>query len=441
MSKVLQLRSERAELNTQLQALAKIEADGGSLNAEQLQDFTSLEAQIADLTAKITRAEAAEKSAALAAVPVEEGAQGAQSPPAQGRIGATVADKPVPGAKMAQMVRLLAAAQGNQQVAAELAKQGNYGPDVHMALSTVTPGAGGVLVPTNFAADIIEALRPTSVLRKMGVTSLPLHNGNLTMPRITGNTVVTYIGTETDIPLTGMTFGDTKLSAKKAAALVPIANDLLRMSGINQRVDSLVANDLVVSMGLSEDLHFIRADGSGVLPKGLRHWAIPQHIVDAPAVAGITLQAIDLFLGGLMLRIETANVMMSSCGWLMHPRTLRWLQSLRDGNGNKAYPEIEQGLLKGYHVGLSNQIPVNLGADGDESEIYFVNFADMMIGEDMDLVIDFSKEAAYKDANGDMVSAFQRDQTLVRVIAKHDFGPRHVECIAIGIKVKWGAGM
>lgn len=440
MSLVLQMRSERAELNTKLQALAKIEADGGSLNAEQLAEFTSLEAQIADLSAKLSRAEAAEKSAALAAVPVDEGAQGAQSPPA-GRVEGPFTPKPVPGMKMAQMVRLMAAAQGNQQVAAQLAKEGNFGADVHMALSTVTPGAGGVLVPTNFASDIIEALRPTSVVRKMGVTSLPLNNGNLTMPRITGNTVVTYIGTETDIPLTGMTFADTKLSAKKAAALVPVSNDLLRMSGVNPRIDGVVAKDLAVSMGLSEDIHFIRADGSGVLPKGLRHWAIAQHVRPAPAVAGITLEAIDLFLGGLMLRIETANVMMTSCGWLMHPRTIRWLQSLRDGNGNKAYPEIEQGLLKGYPFGLTNQIPVNLGDDGDESEIYFVNFADMMIGEDMDLVIDFSKEAAYKDANGNMVSAFQRDQTLVRVIAKHDFGPRHVECIAVGIGVKWGAGM
>ncbi|WP_313315276.1 phage major capsid protein [Stutzerimonas nitrititolerans] len=438
MSKVLQLRSERAELNTKLQALAKLEADGANLSAEQLQEFTTLEAQIADLSAKISRAEQAEKAAALSAVPVDEGAQGKQSPP-DSRIEGPFTEKQVPGTKMAQMVRLLAAAQGNQQAAAQMAKDGNFGADVHMALSTVTPGAGGVLVPTNFASDVIEALRPTSVLRKMGVTSLPLNNGNLTMPRITGNTVVTYIGTEQDIPLTGMTFGDTKLSAKKAAALVPVSNDLLRMSGVNPRVDGLVANDLTVSMGLSEDLHFIRADGSGVLPKGLRHWAIAQHVLPAPVDPNLT--AIDLFLGGLMLRIETANVMMSSCGWLMHPRTLRWLQSLRDGNGNKAYPEIDQNLLKGYPVGLSNQIPVNLGDDGNESEIYFVNFADMMIGEDMDLVIDFSKEAAYKDGAGNMVSAFQRDQTLVRVIAKHDFGPRHVECITVGINVKWGAGM
>lgn len=440
MSLVLQMRNERAGLVAQVQTLAKIEADGGSLSAEQLQQFTSLETQINDLTAKISRAESAERLAAASAVPVNESAQGATSPPA-GSISGPFSEKAKPGTGMAQMTRLLAAAQGNQQMAAQLAKDGGYPSDVHMALSVVTPGAGGVLVPQNFATDIIESLRPVSVVRKMGVTSLPLNNGNLTMPRITGNTVVSYIGSDTDIPVTGMTFADTKLSAKTAAAIVPISNDLLAMSGVNPRVDAIVASDLTVSMGLSEDLHFIRADGSGVLPKGLRHWAPAFNVLPAPAVADLTLEKIDLFLGGMMLRLESANVQMKSCGWLMAPRVLRWLQSLRDGNGNKAYPEIDQGLLKGYPAGLSTQIPTNLGADGDESEIYFVNFADCMIGEDMDLTIGFSSEASYKDAEGNMVSAFQRNQTLVRVIAKHDFGPRHVESVVVAIGVKWGKGM
>lgn len=441
MSLVLQMRSERAQLVAQVTALAKVESDGGSLSAEQLAQFTQLETQINGLTDKIKRAETAESLVAASAVPVNESAQGNNSPPT-GRIEGPYAAKPVAGAKMAQMVRLLAASQGNQHQAAQLAKTGGYGADIEMALSTVTPGAGGVLVPENFATEVIEALRPSSVMRSMGVTSLPLNNGNLTMPRITGNTVVTYIGSDEDIPLTGMTFADTKLSAKKAAALVPVSNDLLRMSGVNPRVDQMVANDLTVSMGLSEDLHFIRSDGdNGLSPKGARYWALAQNLVLAPEVANITLEKIDLFLGGMMLRVETASVQMKDCGWLMAPRTIRWLQSLRDGNGNKAYPEIEQGMLKGYKVGLSNQIPVNLGEGGDESEIYFMNFADCMIGEDMDLVIDFSKEASYKDANGNIVSTFQRDQTLVRIIAKHDFGPRHVESIVVGIKVKWGAGM
>ncbi|PLP87409.1 phage major capsid protein [Pseudomonas sp. FFUP_PS_473] len=440
MSLVLQMRNERAGLVAQVQALAQIEAGGGSLSAEQLQQFTSLESQINDLTAKISRAESAERLAAASAVPVNESAQGATSPP-QSSISGPFGEKAKPGTGMAQMARLLAAAQGNQQTAAQMAKDGGFPADVHMALSAVTPGAGGVLVPQNFAIDVIESLRPVSIVRKMGVTSLPLNNGNLTQPRITGNTVVTYIGSDTDIPITGMTFADTKLSAKKAAAIVPISNDLLAMSGVNPRVDGLVLNDLTVSMGLSEDLHFIRADGSGSLPKGMRHWALPFNILPAPVVDGLTLEKIDLFLGGMMLRLETANVMMKSCGWLMAPRVLRWLQSLRDGNGNKAYPEIDAGMLKGYPVGLSNQIPVNLGADGNETEIYFVNFADCMIGEDMDLTLSFSNEASYKDAQGELVSAFQRDQTLLRVIAKHDFGPRHVESIVVAVAVKWGAGM
>ncbi|WP_057385594.1 phage major capsid protein [Pseudomonas aeruginosa] len=437
MSLVLQMRSERAKLNDQLQALAKIEADGDSLTAEQLAEFGNLESQINALTDKISRAESAERAAASAAVSVNESARGITGPP-EGRVEGPYG-RPVPGASVAQMVRLLAATQGNQSEAAKLAKDGGYGADVQMALSTVTPGAGGVLVPENMATEVIESLRPRSIVRKMGVRSVPLNNGNLTMPRISGNTVVTYIGTETDIPITGMTFDDTKLSAKKAAAIVPVSNDLIRMSGVNPRVDQIVANDLTVSMGLSEDLHFIRSDGSGVLPKGLRYWAIPGNVLPAPVDPN--LQQIDLFLGGMMLRVETAYIDMAGCGWLMHPRTLRWLQALRDGNGNKAYPEIDAGMFKGYPVGLSTQIPVNLGADGDESEIYFVNFTDAMIGEDMSLVINFSAEASYKDAQGNVVSAFQRDQTLVRVIAKHDFGPRHVELVVVATAVKWGAGM
>lgn len=437
MSLVTKLRSERAQLNASLQTLAQKEAGGTSLSAEELQQFTSLETQINDLTAKISRAEAAERLNAAAAVPVNESARGIAGPPANAHI--TVTDNAPPGAQVAQVARLLAAAQGNQQHAAQLAQDGGYGQDIVQTLSTTTPGAGGVLIPTAMAASVIEALRPRSVVRSMGAVSLPLNNGNMTLPRIKDSTVVGYIGADTDLPATDMTFDDLKLQAKKLGALVPIANDLLAFSGVNPRVDGIVANDLLSSTGLAEDVTFIRSAGSAILPKGLRFWAIPANVVDAPV--NPDLQAIDLFLGGLMLRLEAANASMANCGWLMHPRTIRWLQSLRDGNGNKAYPEIDQGQLKGYRFALSTQIPVNLGASADESEIYFVDFADCYIGETGQLAIAYSTEAAYKDAGGNMVSAFQRDQTLIRVIAHNDFGPRHVESVAVGVKVKWGAGM
>lgn len=437
MSLVLQMRSERAQLNQQLQALAKIEAGGVALTAEQLTNFTSLESQINTLTDKIGRAEIAERSAAASAVPVNEGAQGSQSPPAH--ISGPFNAPTKPGVAMAQMVRLMVQAGGDQRAAAELAKAGGYGVDVHMALSTVTPGSGGVLVPENFSTSVIESLRPKSVVRRMGAVSLPLNNGNLSLPRITGNTTVVYLGTEEDISVTDMQFADLKLTAKKAAAIVPISNDLLAHAGVNPRIDAQVSSDLATSMGLSEDLHFIRGAGTGDLPKGMRYWAPAGNVLAAPA--GATLANVDTYLGGMMLRLEAANVDLAGCGWIMAPRVLRWLQALRDGNGNKAFPEIDSTMLKGYPVALTTQVPVNLGAGTNETEIYFVNFADCYIGEDAALSIAISTEASYKDAGGNVVSAFQRDQTLIRVISKHDFGPRHVESIAVGTGITWGAGM
>lgn len=438
MSQVLKLRSERAELNKQLQALAAKEAGGQSLSAEELTMFANLEKQIAEKTDQLARAESAERANAAAAVPVAESAQGVTGPPATPHI--TVTSNQPPGAGMAQMARLLVQAQGNQQYAAELARAGGFGSDVVMALSTNTPAAGGVLIPTNMATEVIAALRPRSVVRASGAVSVPLNNGNMTMPRIKGSTVAGYIGSDDDIPVTDMQFGDMKLKEKKLAALVPISNDLIAFSGVNPGVDKLVADDLFLTVGLTEDIVFIRSAGDDNTPKGMRYFALPGNLVTAPGGTP-TLAVIDLFFGGLMLRLEAANANMANCGWIMHPRLIRWLQALRDGNGNKAYPEIDSGNFKGYPFKLSTQVPVNLGAGSNETECYFVDFSDCYIGESGQIALAYSTEASYKDAGGNVVSAFQRDQTLVRVIERNDFALRHVESVAVGIAITWGDGM
>lgn len=41
--------------------------------------------------------------------------------------------------------------------------------------------------------------------------------------------------------------------------------------------------------------------------------------------------------------------------------------------------------------------------------------------------VDFSREATYLDAEGNPVSAFSRNQSLIRVVLEHDIGFRHPE--------------
>lgn len=112
MSLVTQLRSERATINGQIQSLAQLEAAGTALSAEQLSQFEQLSTQFNQLTEKLARAEAAERMATASAVPVNEGAQGLNGPP--GSISGPYTAKPVPGANMAQMVRVLAASRGDR---------------------------------------------------------------------------------------------------------------------------------------------------------------------------------------------------------------------------------------------------------------------------------------------------------------------------------------
>ena len=82
MSKIHELRSERATINDRVQALASAEAATGALTAEQQAEFGQLTAQFEALTAQIDRLEAAERMAAAAAVPVSQAAPTANRPQA-----------------------------------------------------------------------------------------------------------------------------------------------------------------------------------------------------------------------------------------------------------------------------------------------------------------------------------------------------------------------
>ncbi|WP_175701175.1 phage major capsid protein [Burkholderia ambifaria] len=431
-----ELRRERAAINQRVQALAQIEAGGTALSAEQQTEFDQLSSKFNGLSSKIERAEAAERMAAAAAVPVDP-TPAAVAAPTASAVPAQPKAPEVKGAKMARMVRALAAARGDAQLASKLAIERGFGEEVAMSLNTLTSSAGGILVPENLSSEVIELLRPKSVVRKLGARTLPLSNGNITIPRLKGGAIVGYIGADSDIPTTQQQFDDLKLTAKKMAALVPIANDLIKYAGVNPNVDQIVVGDLTAAIGAREDKAFIRDDGTANTPKGLRFWALPGNVLTASD--GSTLQKIETDLGKAILALENADANLTQPGWIMAPRTFRFLEGLRDGNGNKVYPELANGMLKGYPVGKTTQVPINLGETGKESEIYFTDFGDVFIGEEETLEIDYSKEATYKDGDGNVISAFQRDQTLIRVIAKNDFGPRHVESISVLSGVTWGA--
>lgn len=427
MSKVLELRRKRAEINAKIQAIAAIEQADGQLNAEQLAEFDQLSAEFKQLGDQLGRLEQAEQMAAATAAPV---AAFSNKAPA-----AHVKQEPKQylGAKVSRMVMSIAASKGDLPDAAKFARDEIGDNDVAMAIET-SAGSGGALVPQNIHDEVIELLRARTVVRRLGAQTVPLPNGNMSLPRLASGATSGYVGEGTDVNGTESEIDDVKLNAKTMITLVPISNQLIGRAGF--QVENLVLNDILGAMSVREDKAFLRDDGTSNTPKGFKKTA-----TDASrtlAWAGTAdLATIDAWLDQLILMLLQSDSLLIRPGWSLSPRSFIKLQGLRDGNGNKAYPEMAQSMLKGYPIVHSTTIPVNLGTGSNESEIYFADWNDVIIGEMDNMTIDFSKEATYKDGSGNLVSAFARNQSLVRVVAEHDVGFRHVEGLALGTAVTW----
>jgi HK97 family phage major capsid protein len=415
MNKIATLRQKRGL------AIEKMDANSAWSTPEEKAAYEAAAGEVADIEAQIKRLEELQRMKGQSAAPVEVNAAGAEAP------------KREKGIAVARCIRALAAAKGDPRRAAEYAEQVIRDGEVAKALAAGSSAAGGALVPEAYTAEIIENLTAKAVVRRMGARSVPLPNGNMTWPKLTGSTTAQYIGENTNVPKTETTFGQLKLSAKKLAALVPISNDLIRFG--NPQADTIVRDDLVNSMALAEDLNFIRGDGTGNGPKGLRYWAPAASVIAVNAT--VNLINITQDLGKLELALMEANSPMITPGWIFAPRTKVYLENLRDGNGNIAFPEMARGQLKGYPFTTTTQIPVNLAVtDTAESEIYFVDFSEALIGDVPGLVIEVSSEAAYYDG-ASVVSAFSLDQTVIKVIAQHDFGMRHAASVAVLKDVDW----
>ena len=333
-----------------------------------------------------------------------------------------------------RIIAALAATKGDADRAARWCKE-VFGEDdlATKSLETGTDTAGGYTVPDIYSGELIELLRAQAIVRSMSPTMYDMPTGTLRIGRQNAGSTAAYTTELANIGMTEPTFDEVVLSWHKLTALVPISNDLLRQS--IQNIDAVVRDDLLASLSLREDLAFLRDDGSGALPTGLLS------LVDAAnqftANATVNLVNITSDLANALLLLRNANVRFLRPGWLFAPRTDLYLRTIRDTNGNFAFKdEMDGGRLFGVPFGVTTQIPINLGVGTDESEIYIADFADVAIGQLMNIQIDASDTAAYHDG-ANVQASFSKDETVIRAIMEHDIALRQTLSLAVIDTVVW----
>lgn len=429
MRTIVELRQARAD---KLASLEKLVNDAGDsdLTEDQAKSFDDIKTEIAGLDKQIQRAADMEALKASSAQVSKH-----QVPGSPAAVPASPAPARDPGVGFARIVRALAATKGISELAANYADRtwGPEGQDIAKALSANTAVSGGFLVPEQYSSEIIGLLRNRTVIRQAGAVTVPMPGGNLLMNKLAGGASASWIGENQNIPNTTTNFGQIRMSSRTLAALVPISNQLLRYS--SPQADGLVRDDLVASMSIQEDAAYLREQGIGAAPKGIRYWANAAHVM---ASAGTSAANIETDLRNCINALEKANCRMIRPVWILSPRTKNFLWTLRTTDGELVFPEVRSGNLWGYPYYVTNQVPTNLGGGGNETELYFVDMNDCLIGEDQGIVVDVSDTAAYHDGSA-VQAAFSLDQTVIRALLRTDFAMRYDQSAAIITGITWGA--
>jgi HK97 family phage major capsid protein len=465
------LKRDRTKLVDKMGALVKKENgdDAEPMTDEESSTFDELATQLAAIDQRLQAVAAAMQAAAEGAQDAdgdddddtEEAAladtqrrsagfrvrQNGRTQPARAKRDPDAGLKDKRGVKAARFVLGLMHARYNKvsmEKAAEFVAN-RFGDDlVARALNGTVTGEGGALIPQDFMADLIELLRASTAVRGSNPMEVGMPMGNLTIPRLAGGATASYQNELDDIAVSQERFDDVNFSAKKLTAMVPVSNDLIRRAPIG--VEEVVRDDLVQTIARREDLAFLRGDGTDKGPIGMRHLALPGNVITvtpmpATPAPGDQLTAILAGASAAILALQNGMSRMLRPTWIMAPTAARFIATARDQVGGFYYKdEMSQAtpMFEGFPVHLTQQIPTNLvmSTYTKASEIYFVDMADFVIADTYNVIVDASDVAAYNDGVS-MVSAFQRDQSLFRVIAEHDCNMRHLQSLVVLLIQDW----
>lgn len=436
MDLIKKKRARIKELGESLKALTTKEA----LDADDLKKVGEIDAEIKVVEAEIKLLEGAEQTLArMSSVPADEPA----APPAQ---AAAAKDKHDFKAKIGLLVMATAMAKLAKSEPLEVLRKSGFGglADEFAAstarqksLNASTAIGGGVLIPENMSEEIIEFLRPQTAFLRGAPRHVPMPNGSFTQAGGATGAQASY-GTElSNAAVTEQTFRDINMVAKELKALLPMSNQFLAFSISGAR--AFVEADLRDALTEALDANMFRGDGLQGRPLGI--YNIPGIGTNAAnASATPTIANIDADLRKAINYLTTRNVSLATAKWVIGRRAIGYLEDLRDGNGNFAFPTLQAAnpTLKRIPVLDTTNLPENLGGGGNEGILGLIAFGHVLFGESTALEFRASDEATYIDAAGNVQSAFQRGETLILGLMRHDVALRHLPAVHTLTGVKYG---
>lgn len=280
------------------------------------------------------------------------------------------------------------------------------------------PTQGGNLVATDLrSGSFIDLLRAKAMVTRMGATVISGLVGNVEIPRQTGASTTYWLAENTAPTENNATFDKVSLKPKTIGALSSVSRNLLLQSSMN--VEAFVRNELAVSLALGIDLAALCGTGTNNQPTGIANMSGICTVEGGTNGGSLTFDK----LIDMETQVATANADVTNMYYLCNAATIGFLKKIKNTSGDYIWKPITEavrngfpGEVNGYAVGRSNQVRSGLekGTSNNCHEIYFGNWADLLIGEWGFLEIDVNRYGDAWKSGGVEIRALQTIDIAVR---------------------------
>ena len=429
--------------------------EGLTLDAEQTEEFDTLESEVEALEKHIGRLSKMEKSMAATARPAADDMRNTGDVVKGLPVRAKNTQKLEPGIAFARAAKCLALGHLEHRDAIQIAKS-LYGDQEQIVYATqrlVTKAAvdpatttdptwAGALVGDegNVFADFVEYLRPQTILGRFGQGGVPsLRRVPFRVPLVgqTSGGDGYWVGEGQAKPLTKFDFSRTTLEPLKVANIAVATMEVVRDS--SPSADIIIRDQLAAALRERLDIDFIdptKAAVSGVSPASILNG------VNGTPSSGNDADAVRSDIRALFGAFIAANNAPTSGVFIMQATTALALSLMQNPLGQAEFPGLSMtgGVLFGLPAIVSEYVPDGIVA--------LVNASDIYVGDEGGIDLSMSTEASLQMDNAPdnpstdetvLVSLWQRNLVGFRAERSINWARRRASAVAYLTDVEWGA--
>jgi HK97 family phage major capsid protein len=443
---------------------------GETLDAEQQEQFDTLQTEIEAIDSHLKRLNIVEKTTGAIAAPVVGTTSADATASREGRIVVKATEKLEPGIAFARLVKSLGAAKGDVGRASRIAAA-RYGED-SSAFGTLkaiderggdslafsgfeamqkTAVTAGSVISSNWASDLVlteggafadfaEYLRPQTIVGKLNLRNVPFDTA---LGISTSAGAGYWVGEGQPKPLTSFNFDKTTLAPLKCANIVVLTQELLLRESAN--AETMVRDEMRNALVQLIDTAFVDPANSGT--SNVKPASVANGAPHSAATGTGDAQDVRDDLRSLINEFIAANQQGGEIVLLMRATDALGAGMMVNALGQPEFPNISMGggsLFPGLSVVTSQTVPSGTIIALQPSEIFLADDGGFKVDVSTEASLEMLTNPTNASADGTataMVSMFQTNSVAFLCERIINWKKRRTTAVTYLTGAAWGGSV